>query len=155
MLLLSACKKYKVLRSAERDRSLSARELAFLVRHASVCADCARLEYSRPMSAVVNARIHSEGSPAFSINVAARAAQHREERRLAALRPVALGATFAVAAMVVALNLVVSDPGPDMAPAGSEARNGRSMPIEIDRSLDFNLFDTPSRLVQDPEPYDA
>jgi len=158
MLSRFACKRYRKLRLDSEDGILSGRALRFLAYHAETCAQCRQYdaEISDVCAAIHSASLEHEGRLEFGGATLRAVIADRQKRRTPTLKPIFIGAATAVIAVGAILQLLSASLNITVSPTGGAQRPLRQdMPLEIDTPGTFKLFDTPSRLVRDPEPFDA
>ncbi|MGI8922441.1 MAG: hypothetical protein ACR2HJ_00125 [Fimbriimonadales bacterium] len=158
MFSLYACNRYRKLRLASEDGVLSGRALRFLAVHSQACGECLHydVEISDMKAALRSAALEHEGGPEFGAATLRVVLADRQQRRTPTLKPIIVGAATAVIAVGAILQLLSASLNATVSPTGEAQRPLRQdMPLEVDTPGTFNLFDTPSRLVRDPKPFDA
>ncbi|MBA3725607.1 MAG: hypothetical protein H0W86_03930 [Armatimonadetes bacterium] len=153
-----ACKRYRRLRLDSEDGVLSSRALRFLAVHSQACGECLfyDVEISDMSAAIRSAALEHEGGPEFGAATLRVVLADRQKRRTPTLKPIFAGAATAVIAVGAILQLLSASLNTTASPIGEAQRPLRQdIPLEIDMPGTFNLFDTPSRMVRDPKPFDA
>lgn len=152
----SSCRRFRRLSLFVQDSSLNTRDVVFLTAHSESCKSCReyRGEIIQITAAIQATGYENDGSPGFSTRVAREVIRQRTQP-LAGLRPGLVGALFAFLAVGSIVQIVTASPTSAVPPAGSAAERRAITPLQGEGPMRFELFDTPSRMVKDPEPLDV
>ena len=131
-------------------------DVNFLSSHSAICKSCHQFgdELSAISEAIKHSRFESDASSGFSSRVLDEAIRQRSAP-LVGLRPALVGALFAFLAVGSAVQFATASPPVDVPDAGSAVQKRDLTPLQGEGPMRFELFDTPSRMVKDPEPFDV
>jgi len=135
---------------------LGERDVDFLAKHSLACKNCHQFgdELSAISDAIKHSRIDSETSIGFSSRVLDEAIRQRSAPA-GGMRPALAGALFAFLVVGSTVQFATASPSTDVPDAGSSVEKRDLTPLQGEGPMRFELFDTPSRMVKDPEPFDA
>jgi hypothetical protein len=157
MIFRFACRRYRSIDTNARETQISREDRDFHAQHGAACARCRC--YTAEVDALTRALTASHIEPVsvstnFTDNVVRGVHAMRRESYHASYRPILVGASAAVVALGAILQMVGTQPSPPT-PEGSAESIRRETPLETAEPGDMNLFNTPSKLVPDPRPFDV
>ena len=157
MIFRFACKRYRSIDTIARETQISREDREFHAQHGAQCTRCR--SYTAEVDALTRALTASHIEPVdvsknFTDNVVRGVQAMRRETYHASYRPILIGATAAAVALGAILQMVGKEPSMPT-PDGSAETIRRETPLDSVAPGNINLFDTPSRLVPDPRPFDV
>ena len=158
MLFRFACKRYRSISSNARETEITRAESDFLTAHEAKCIGCRnyRTELDMMTKAITASLVDSfDISRDFTDRVVVGVKKMRRESYRTSYRPVLVGAVAAFVAVGAILQMVGLQPAAPNTDGTAERSIGKDSPLNGSEPGDMNLFDTPSRLVRDPRPFDV
>jgi predicted anti-sigma-YlaC factor YlaD len=156
MLFKFACKRYRRIFTNARETAITRAESDFLSMHKASCAECR--SYAIQVDALIAAMSDVAVDPLlvsedFTENIVRGVRKMRRDSYRTSYRPVLVGAAAAFVAVGAILQMVGLQP--PAANTDGSAESNIERPIDATTPGELNLFDTPSKLVRDPRPFDV
>ena len=158
MLFKFACKRYRSISSNARETDVTRAESDFLATHEAKCEHCRnyRVELDMMTKAITASLVEPfEMSRDFTDKVVLGVKKMRRESYRTSYRPVLAGAVAAFIAVGAILQVVGDQAKEPSIDGAADSTIRKESPLNSDQPGDMNLFDTPSKLVRDPRPFDA
>jgi hypothetical protein len=137
-----------------QDVSLDTRRARFVETHYERCGACQ--EYDRQLDTIISAiqdsSLGHQGSPEFTGEVVVAISREQARLRQHPWRPVAIGAVTAAFALGAVLQVLTAQPTAPNMEGGAVRERRLDAPFHDIKPGKLNLFDTPSRMVEDPPP---
>ena len=126
-------------------------------RHSGECDACRAFDgqLAAAREALRAATLHHQGPPSFSLKVAWAVSRDRLRRQRAVWWPTLTGAGTAAIAVGAILQLLYASSVQPSPEGTAQREHKRNSPMRLFKPGQLNLFDSPGRVVRDPERTDV